>query len=37
MINTKLTKGLRTWIEVDKKALKHNFKVFRELIGKKHF
>jgi alanine racemase len=30
-----LHKGLRTWIEIDKKAIKHNYKVFRNLIGKK--
>ena len=28
-------KGLRTWIEVDKKAVKHNFYVFRSLLDKK--
>lgn len=27
-------KGLRTWIEVDKSAIKHNFEVFRALISK---
>lgn len=26
--------GLRTWIEVDRKAIKHNFSVFRSLISK---
>lgn len=29
------TKGLRTWIEVDSKALKHNYRLFRSLIGSK--
>lgn len=28
-------KGLRTWIEIDRKAIKHNFLVFRSLINKK--
>src|SRR4026209_2192215 len=28
-------KGLRTWIEVDRKAVRHNFLVFRSLIHKK--
>ena len=28
-------KGLRTWIEINKKAIKHNFLVFRSLINKK--
>ncbi len=27
--------GLRTWIEIDKKAIAHNYKVFRSLISKK--
>jgi alanine racemase len=27
-------KGLRTWIEIDKKAIKHNYDVFRSLIPK---
>lgn len=26
--------GLRTWIEIDKKAIKHNYNVFRSLISK---
>lgn len=26
--------GLRTWIEIDKKAIKHNFGIFRNLISK---
>jgi alanine racemase len=26
--------GLRTWIEIDKKAIKHNYSVFRSLISK---
>jgi alanine racemase len=30
----KLRKGLRTWIEIDKKAIKHNYDVFRSLIPK---
>jgi len=29
------TQGLRTWIEVDTKAIAHNYRVFRKLIGKK--
>lgn len=29
------TKGLRTWIEIDTKALKHNFGVFRKFIAPK--
>ncbi len=29
------TEYLRTWIEVDKKNLAHNYRVFRKLIGKK--
>lgn len=28
-------KGLRTWIEIDRKAIKHNFCVFKSLISKK--
>ncbi|MBI2475956.1 MAG: alanine racemase [Candidatus Taylorbacteria bacterium] len=28
-------KGLRTWIEVDRKAVKHNFNVFEKLIAKR--
>src|SRR3989344_2258899 len=27
--------GLRTWIEIDRKAVKHNFGVFRKLISKR--
>src|SRR3989344_1476907 len=27
------TNGLRTWIEIDTKALKHNFNIFRNQIG----
>ncbi|MDO8594152.1 MAG: alanine racemase [bacterium] len=27
--------GLRTWIEIDRKAIKHNFDVFKKLISKK--
>jgi len=27
--------GLRTWIEIDRKAIKHNYKIFRSLIAKK--
>ncbi len=30
-----LRTGLRTWIEIDKKAIKHNYRVFRSLISKK--
>jgi len=29
------TRGLRTWIEIDTKAVAHNYRVFRKLIGKK--
>jgi len=29
------TTGLRTWIEIDTKALLHNYKVFRRLAGKR--
>ncbi len=29
------TKGLRTWVEVDTKAIAHNHRVFRRLVGKK--
>jgi len=29
-----LHKGLRTWIEIDKKAIKHNYNVFRKIVGK---
>ena len=32
---TQTPKGLRTWIEIDTKALAHNYRVFRKLIGKK--
>jgi len=28
-------KGLRTWIEIDKKAIKHNYDVFRKIIPEK--
>ncbi|TSC58936.1 MAG: alanine racemase, partial [Parcubacteria group bacterium Greene0416_79] len=27
--------GLRTWIEVDRKAIRHNFNVFKKLIPKR--
>ncbi len=30
-----LRKGLRTWIEIDKKAIAHNYRVFRNMIDKK--
>lgn len=33
-MNKNLRKGLRTWIEIDKKAIKHNYNVFRNYIGK---
>ncbi|MDD4803858.1 MAG: alanine racemase [Candidatus Pacebacteria bacterium] len=33
-MDKKLRKGLRTWIEIDKKAIKHNYSVFRSLIPK---
>ncbi|MEK7170440.1 MAG: alanine racemase, partial [Patescibacteria group bacterium] len=28
-------KGLRTWIEIDRKAIRHNFDVFKDLISRK--
>jgi len=31
-MNKELRKGLRTWIEIDKKAIKHNYSLFRNLI-----
>jgi alanine racemase len=34
-MNKKERIGLRTWIEVDKKSIAHNFNVFRSLISKK--
>ena len=34
-MNKELRKGLRTWIEIDKKAIKHNYAVFRGLIARK--
>jgi alanine racemase len=34
-VNKELRKGLRTWIEIDKKAIAHNYRVFRNLIDKK--
>jgi len=34
-MNKELRKGLRTWIEIDKGAIKHNFSVFMGIIGKK--
>lgn len=30
-------KGLRTWLEINKNNLKNNYKIFRNLIGKKCF
>ncbi|MFA6383128.1 MAG: alanine racemase [Parcubacteria group bacterium] len=27
--------GLRTWVEIDKKAIRHNYQIFRSQIGKK--
>ncbi len=33
-MNKELRKGLRTWIEIDKKAIKHNFSVFKKNIPK---
>ena len=33
-MNKELRKGLRTWIEIDKGAIGHNFSVFRGVIGK---
>lgn len=32
---TKEKHGLRTWIEIDRKAIRHNFDVFKRLISKK--
>jgi len=34
-VNKKIRKGLRTWIEIDKKAIAHNYQVFQNLVGKK--
>ncbi len=34
-MNKELRKGLRTWVEIDKKAIAHNYRVFRNLIDKK--
>ena len=34
-MNKKIRKGLRTWIEIDKKAIVHNYQIFRNLIDKK--
>ena len=34
-VNKKECEGLRTWIEVDRKAIRHNFGVFRGLISRK--
>jgi len=34
-MNKELRKGLRTWIEIDKKAIKNNYRIFRSLIPKK--
>ena len=34
-MNKELRKGLRTWIEIDKKAIKHNYDVFRSIIPQK--
>lgn len=33
-MNKERPKGLRTWVEVDKKAIAHNYKIFRNLIKK---
>ncbi len=35
MIKSSGRKGLRTWIEIDRKAIKHNYDVFRSLISPK--
>jgi alanine racemase len=32
-MNKELRRGLRTWIEIDKKAIKHNYNIFRNFIG----
>lgn len=32
-MNKKNRLGLRTWIEIDKKAIKHNYEIFRSLIS----
>ncbi len=32
-MNKLLRKGLRTWIEIDKKAVAHNYRIFRNFIG----
>ena len=33
-MNKDLRKGLRTWIEVDRNAIKHNYRIFRNYIDK---
>lgn len=35
MTKIALEKGLRTWIEINKKAILHNFSVFKKLLSKK--
>ena len=35
VVNKKECEGLRTWIEIDRKAIRHNFYVFRKVIPKK--
>ncbi len=34
-MNKSLHSGLRTWIEIDRKAIKHNYDIFRKLISSK--
>jgi len=33
-MNKNLRKGLRTWVEIDKKAIKHNYGIFRNYMDK---
>lgn len=35
MLNQTEKTKLRTWVELDKKAIKHNYQIFRQVIGKK--
>lgn len=34
-MNLKLRNGFRTWIEIDRKAIAHNYRIFRSLVSKK--
>ena len=35
LIMKKVVNGLRTWLEIDRKNIEHNYKIFRSLIAKK--